>query len=152
LRVAAHDSFALLISGRALAARACEPVATAFAVRLGLVRWAVGASPTASLLWIALANARAADGACRSELTATATVFIRVIADSVTLKLASGGIAAFVVTAACCSTAVTLFIAFHNAVAAPLAGNGANALVVCETRRLDAIASEGRAHVADGAS
>lgn len=112
---------------------ATESVATSFAVWLGLVLGAIRACPAACLLGIALANTWATNGTRRGEFTVATAVFVGVIADCISPELAGVGVAALVVATSRLPTTVALFVAFDDAIATCLAGNGSNASVVGET-------------------
>jgi len=151
LSVATHNSLALHISACALPTSTCKPIAAAGAVWLCLVFGAVWRAARAHFLGIAIANRVAAHGIGRGKLAVAAAIFVGVIADGVVDEFAGCGVAACVVFAACGATAVTLLVALDNAVAAGLTGEKGDVSVVGETLRLDAISSECRADVANGA-
>jgi hypothetical protein len=126
-----------------LATGTAHSVAATLAIRLRLILGTIWAGAVAHLLRITGADARSADCAGGGELAVLTAVLIRVVADSVGLKLASVGIATRVVTTSCFATTVTLLIAFYDAVTTGLAGGKCNFLIVSKTIRLDAIAPQG---------
>ena len=150
-RVGTHEGLALQIPRGALAAGARQAVGTALAVRRRHVGRAGGVGSGAGLLGIAAAGAGAADGAGGGEAAAAAAVFVGVVADGAGVEFARAGVAAPVGAAAGGAAAVAVFAFLHDAVAALVARDGGDALVVGEARRLDAVAQERRADVADGA-
>ena len=146
-----HERLALQIAGSALAARATQAIGTALAIRGGDIRRAGGVGAGAGLLGIAGSRAGATDGAGGSEAAGAAAVLVGVVADGAGVELAGGGIAALVGAAAGGAAAVALLALLDDAVAALVARDGRHALVVGEAARLDAVAQQGRADVADGA-
>jgi hypothetical protein len=80
-----------------------------------------------------LADTWTADGARRGKLAAAATVFVRVVADSVCLEFACSRVAALIVATASLATAIALFVAFNDTVTTCLASNSSNASVIGET-------------------
>ena len=150
-RIRAHERLALQIPRRALAARARQATGTALAVGRRHIRRAGGIGAGAGLLGIAAAGAGAADGAGGGEVAAAAAVFVGVVADGAGVELARRRVAALVGAAAGGPAAVAVFAFLHDAVAALVARDGGDALVVGEAGRLDAVAQQGRADVADGA-
>jgi hypothetical protein len=151
LSVGAHHGLALLISRRALAWSTLEAWATIIAVCKESIGWANGRVAGADFLRVTIARASTADRTRTSELAVAATVLVGVVADGVVLVLAGRGVAAAIVAAAFCATAIALFIAFDNTITALLASDGLHVSVVAQAVRLDAVAQESTADVTDGA-
>ena len=64
LGITAHDSFALLVTRRALSACTAQSIATTCAIFLILILWTVGAVSGTCLLGVAVTDTRATDCAC----------------------------------------------------------------------------------------
>lgn len=69
--------------------------------------------------------------------------FVGIVADRVAFEFARGRVAAGVVAATCCSSAVAIFAAFYDTVAALTAGIGDDVFVIYQTVRLDAVSAYG---------
>ena len=135
-----------------MAAGAAEVLALGAAAGTVFFVFVVGAGArgsAAGLGSVAFSGAGAADGAGSGELTFVAAAVVGVIADSTAFKFAGLCVTAGVVAAAFFVAAVTLLVAFNDAVAALAAANGDDAAVVGQTSGLDAVLANGRADVTD---
>jgi len=132
-----------------LSAGALETTTTVTPIWLRLIIWAIGRGPRALLLRVALSRALAADGVGRGELAVSAAIFIRIIADGIILKFTSRWIAASIVAAACCPTAIALLVSLNNPIAASLTRKESHTSVVAETLSFHTVHSHCRAYVPD---
>ena len=115
------------------------------------ISWADGGVARAGFLWITIARALAADGARACILAVAAAIFVGVVTDRVVLVSASRGVTAWVVTTALLTTAVTLFVALHDAVTTLLASDGLHISVIAQTISPDIVVLDSTADVADRA-
>lgn len=151
LRVAAHDSLALLVATRALTTGALQAIATIGAIWLSLVCGAGRRGARAGFLGITLTRACTTDSTRRSELAVSAAVLVGVIADRARSKLASGRVAARIIFAAFCTSTVAIFTRFDNSITALPSRNRGDTFIVGQTFAVDRIAKHCTANVADRA-
>lgn len=124
---------------------------TVRAIFLGLIRWAERSVAGAFLLGITFARARPTHLRRGCELTVLAAVLVGVVADGVVPELACLRVAAAVVATVGFAAAIALFARLDDAVTALVPRNRRDTRVRQETVRVDAVASQGRAYVADRA-
>lgn len=142
-RVRPHQSLALLVSRRAMATGTLQTIGTASSIR-GCFVGRTGSRRTRTHFgWITLASARTA-GLCRwSQLTTLATLIVGVVANSVVLEFACGGIATLIASTTGITTTITIFSRFNDAVATLLSCDCRHSLVATEAEGFNAVALEG---------
>jgi hypothetical protein len=113
--------------------------------------WAIGRIAGACFFGVASSGAGAANRVCGRELAIFTAVFVRVVAHSVILELASCRVTACICSAAVFASAVTFFITFYNTVAAGLATEESDTPIVGEAGGFDRVDTHGTADVSDGA-
>lgn len=159
--VCTHDSAALKITTGALAGCTSERARVGngrvareragLTVRRCRVWWTNGRVARADFLRVTRAGRRPTDLARRRKLAVVAAIFIGIVADGVILELACRRIAAGVAAAALGATTVAVFAVFDDTIATLVAGDSDDAFVRGQTCRVDGVAAEGRADVADAA-
>jgi hypothetical protein len=149
--LSSHDSLALLIAACALSRGTLKSVATTVTVGSLDVRGAEWRSARTSLLGVADASTRAADGRGRRELAAATTVFIAIVTNRASGELARSGVAAAIVSATRRTTTVAIFALFNNSITTNWVADGYDAAIVRQAGAVDSIPRKRSTNVADRA-
>ena len=153
MRVTPHQRATLLVSARALARRALQPIpsTTRLPIFCRLVSRTGGIGSRAPLFRVAFARGGAADCVCGGELAVGAALLVAVIAHSAIAEGARRRVATGVVPTARLAPAIALLAWFYDAITALLARDEIDVTVVAEAVCADRIAPNGGADVADAA-